>query len=180
MKPAGKPSTVQGLHLTVTVAQRYMERVKSYLSRRLRRSPQDVDDLAQEVYVRLLRVPEETLLRAPPAYLFRVAANVLNDFCRNRHKEGHVLFDSDTAEEIGESVPAHDPIAALHLGDELERAVASLPPRLAATILLRERDGYSYEEIALQLRVTVHTVHKHLAEARARLRMVLLSQRGQE
>ncbi len=172
MKPAQKRPTAKGMRLAVDAAQQYAGRVKGYLASRLRRRPQDVDDLAQEVYLRLLRMPEETLLERPAAYLYRVAANVVSDFCAKQQTQAHVLCDSDALESIGESTPMADPTVARELQDDIERAVAELPPRLQATILLRER-GYSYEEIARQLQVTPNTVRKHLAVARARLRVAL-------
>jgi RNA polymerase sigma factor (sigma-70 family) len=43
-------------------------------------TPADAQDLAQEVYLRLLRVERTDLVRQPRSYLLRIAANVLDDW----------------------------------------------------------------------------------------------------
>ena len=48
--------------------------LQSFLFRRVRRQP-DAADLAQEVYLRMLRVPDIEAIRSPESYLFVVASN---------------------------------------------------------------------------------------------------------
>src|SRR4051812_42481242 len=67
-----------------------------YLRRELRH-PQDVEDLAQEVYLRLLRFTAAESVRFPKAYVFRVAFNVLYEF-KHRRRVGQVDFDSIAAD----------------------------------------------------------------------------------
>jgi DNA-directed RNA polymerase specialized sigma24 family protein len=55
--------------------------LQAFLYRRVRRRP-DAAELAQEVYVRLLRVPDIGAIRDPGAYLYTVASNLARDLAR--------------------------------------------------------------------------------------------------
>jgi RNA polymerase sigma-19 factor, ECF subfamily len=162
-----------GAQLTASVFERYGKELHRYLLRHLRQ-PQDAGDLAQEVYLRLLRLEKSELVRQPNAYVFFVAAQVVSQF-KLRAQAEPVLYDSDIAQERTEN-PPH--FRTDELGEHLnaQRSLETLLSRLPAThrdvLLLRRRDGLSWTEIARELGLSVHTVKKYLHEARARLRML--------
>jgi RNA polymerase sigma factor (sigma-70 family) len=54
---------------------------------------------------------------------------------------------------------------------QIEAALAKLPPMQAAVLVLHKRDGLSYEEVAQKLGLKVETVHKYLTQARLKIRM---------
>jgi RNA polymerase sigma-70 factor (ECF subfamily) len=148
----------------------YREHLQQFLVRRVRRA-QDVQDLAQEVYLRLLRVQEPGYLREPLAYLYRTAANVVYEFIRSRRE--HVMFDSEAADRAASRAdnPKSDEIGdRLGYERELERVLAALPPLQQTILVLQKRDGLSYEEIAAKLDLSVHTVEKYLFRALATIR----------
>src|SRR5271154_7368567 len=60
---------------------------------------QDADDLAQEVFARLLRVRDADLVRNPLAYLLGIATHVVREF-RQRKQHERVLFDSSVADDL--------------------------------------------------------------------------------
>ena len=60
------------------VAARHGPRLKRFLRRRLRNRA-DAPDLAQEVYLRLLRVERPEEIRSPEAYLLTVASHLLRE-----------------------------------------------------------------------------------------------------
>jgi DNA-directed RNA polymerase specialized sigma24 family protein len=60
-----------------SMATEYGKRLKRFLAARLRNAD-DVPDLAQEVYLRLLRVNDHEAIRSPEAYLVTVARHVLH------------------------------------------------------------------------------------------------------
>lgn len=154
------------------VATQYQRQLHRYLLRRLGK-PQNVDDLAQEVYLRLLRLDDAEYMRTPLAYLYRVAANVLNDWNEVEQRENHVTADSDQLDrwsESGEAAWPESPSERLELAQQIERALAQLPPLQAAILVLFEQEGMSYQEIAAELKISVHTVEKYLTVARARMR----------
>jgi RNA polymerase sigma-70 factor (ECF subfamily) len=160
--------------LTTTVLGRYGRELHRYLARRLRR-PADADDLAQEVYLRLLRRNRGEAVTNPRAYMYRIASHVVSEFqTRTAIGEEHVTFNSDAVEQLDHQPPqdlGEDGLAErLHLQREVERALSQLPPTHQAIFLLHKRDGHSHEEIARKLGVSMHTVEKYLVQAKARLR----------
>jgi RNA polymerase sigma factor (sigma-70 family) len=130
-------------------------------------------DLAQEVYLRLLRVENQELVRSPQDYLYGIAAHVVYQF-RLRSRRELVIYDSDTLDEITEHPAQTDTFGGLpdrlNLQRELERALARLSPTHQAVFLLRKRDGLSLQEIATQLRLSTHTVKKYIFQAKAQIR----------
>lgn len=154
-------------------AARYKRELHRYLTRRLN-NPEDVDDLAQEVYMRLLRIDEDKIIREPLAYLYGVASHVVADFWIGAERDRDQLnIDGNTVEEW-----SNDPALALpddlaerlNLQQQLERALSQLPPMHAAVLLAHKRDGLSYEETAVKLGISVHTVEKYVTQAKARIR----------
>jgi RNA polymerase sigma factor (sigma-70 family) len=132
--------------------------------------PQTAADLAPEVYLRILRFPPQEVIEQPQAYLYRIAANVVHDF-NLRARSSPVAFDERAVQEFTErqADPSRDEVADQQ---ELERLLAPLPPAWRAALVLRHRDGYSYEEIAQQLKTTVEAVKKYLVRGQARLRQL--------
>ena len=150
--------------------------LQRFLIRRLGRV-QDTDDLAQEVFARLLRVRDAELVRKPLAYLLGIAAHVLREFRQRRQRE-RVLFDSDVADELCENpqnVVLPGEAEQLDLQSQLNWALARLPPTHQLVLLLVKRDGLSHAEAAKVAGLSVHTIEKYVVEARARLRVMLAS-----
>jgi len=142
-----------------------------FLMRRLR-STHHAQDLAQETYLRLLRMDRQELVRKPQAYLYRIAANLVYEF-QLRERNQPVSFDSDAVAEAAElptSPATNDAGDGLSLSRQLETVLAELPPLYRAVLVLRKRDGLSYSEIARTLDISVHTVKKYLARAVAQCR----------
>src|SRR5882672_7786524 len=105
---------------------KYGAELHRYLVRRLRR-PQDADDLAQEVFLRLLRLEDAELVRKPQSYLYGIASHVVREF-RMRAEQEHerLSFDSETIEALTEHPLEQlmdDPAERLHLQRQLERAL---------------------------------------------------------
>jgi RNA polymerase sigma factor (sigma-70 family) len=151
--------------------EQYHAGLHRFLMRRLR-STQNAQDLAQETYLRLLRMDRHELVRKPQAYLYRIASNLVYEF-KLRERNTPVCFDSEELERAAESpaVPATtDASEDLSLSQQLEALIEQLPPLYRAVFVLRKRDGMSYPEIARTLDISVHTVKKYLARAVAQCR----------
>lgn len=172
-------SDTSGGNLARQAVLHYARELRQYLRRRLGR-PQDVDDLAQEVYLRLLRWNEAKVVEKPLAYLYGVASHVVADFHMAAARSAFVRLDDDTLVELPEfSVDSVEDAAsdALDTEQQVTRALAQLPPTYAAIVVSYHRDGLTYEEIAQKLNLSVNTVHKYLTRARAQLRMLLAQER---
>lgn len=150
------------------------DELQRFLARRVGHA-QDADDLAQEVFARLLRVRDADLVRNPLSYLLGIATHVVREF-RQRKQHERVLFDSDLADDRcdrpDETAPA-GVAEQLELKQRLDKALKQLSPAHQLVLLLVKRDGLSYAEAAAAAGLSVHTIEKYVVEARARLRVLL-------
>jgi RNA polymerase sigma factor (sigma-70 family) len=147
--------------------------LQRFLARRVAQ-PQDADDLAQEVFARLLRVRNADLVRNPLSYLLGIATHVVREF-RQRKQHERVLFDSELAQLRADASddPSQSMADQLELRQRLDLALKKLPAAHQLVLLLVKRDGLSYEEAAAVSGLSVHTIEKYVVEARARLRALL-------
>ena len=135
---------------------------------------QDIDDLVQEAYLRLIRARSTGAIAEPRAYLFQTARNAAYDLFRRKRV---VLLD-DLAERHRPSVVEDSPDAAeiFSHAQEIELLVESihaLPPRCREVLTLRKLHGLSYREIAARLGISEHTVNAQLAIGIVRCRQFL-------
>ena len=155
------------------VAARYGRRLKRFLSVRLR-NVHDAPDLAQEVFLRLLRVSEHESIRNPEAYLFTVAGHVLQQHALRHTAESSFIDITDAVSEL--TCPeGEDPTARTDNAqriEQLERMLSQLPPRVAAALVLHRVSGYTVQEVADQLGVARETAKKYLARAAEHFRNV--------
>ncbi len=155
--------------------QKYAPALHRFLLRRIRR-PQEIDDMAQEVFARLLRVENAELVRKPASYLFGIATNVVREFrIRAEREQERVTFDSQMVDQLAEhpfETQADDMAERLNLQRQLERGLAQLPRTHRAVLLLVTRDGLSHEEAAKAANLSVHTVEKYVTDARASLKLM--------
>ena len=142
------------------------------------RNLNDIEDLVEEVILRVLRASEaqEASIIEPQAYLYGICKHVLADYRTDIEAEAaRVIVDSETVDNFGEDVIAENDRVEdrLNLSQQLEAAFSRLPPTHASVLLLHKRDGLSYEEVALQLNLSVFTVEKYITQAKARLRVMI-------
>lgn len=141
---------------------------------------QAAEDLAQEVYLRLLRFADQELVQSPENYLYRVAFNVLHEF-RLHQRRNPVQFDSTTVAELESMLPDDAPTSEQvyeqhDREDQLEAVLAKLPPMQRAVFLLAVRHDLPHEEIATRLGISLHTVRKYLYRTLHYCRTQMISQ----
>lgn len=154
-----------------TIATRYGERLRSFLSKRLRNEA-DAPDLAQEVFLRLLRVEHSESIRSPEAYLFTVASHVLHQHALKQSATPPSVDISELFSELQLTSP-DDPASKADVQqrlEQLERSMRDLPPKVSTTLMLHRYAGFSIEEIGQQLGVARPTAKKYLARALTHVR----------
>jgi RNA polymerase sigma factor (sigma-70 family) len=155
------------------VAAQYGRRLRRFLSVRLR-NVHEVPDLAQEVFLRLLRVREQESIRNPEAYLFTVAGHVLHQHNLHRAADSTFVDITEAVSELtcpeGEGPTARSDNAQRI--EQLERILSQLPPRVGAALVLHRVAGYTVQEVADQLGVARETAKKYLARAAEHCRKV--------
>jgi RNA polymerase sigma factor (sigma-70 family) len=146
-----------------------------FLGKRVR-TPVDVEDLAQEIYLRLLRARDLDQVRNPQAYLLTIARHVLAEWHEHRqHEDPLSLLDEA---ELGQDQLQSGMEADLSQM-QLDAALTQFSPLTRAILLLRFRDEYSYKEIADRLSLSERQVRRHLTRGYEQLREILLVERSQ-
>jgi RNA polymerase sigma factor (sigma-70 family) len=136
------------------------------------RNTADVPDLVQEVYLRMLRVPDVESIRSPEAYLFTVAIHVVHQHTLSQSTTP-ALVDLTRIPEMRLAPLEADPALETHALwclEQLQVALEELPPKARATFLLHRRDGLSLEEIGTRLGISLGMVKKYLMKALIHLR----------
>jgi len=150
--------------------QRWNRRLFQFLRRRVRTSV-DVQDLAQETYLRLLRSRDLSEVRNPEAYLLQVAKHVALEWCDHQPRpEALVELDEDLL--VDEHLPELELDARIS-EKRLEQTLAAVSPMMRAVLVLRLRDQLSYEAIAAELGITLRQVRRYLARGYERLRVAV-------
>jgi RNA polymerase sigma factor (sigma-70 family) len=166
-----KPSLVERLFAEHRTA------LHAFFRRRIR-SRADASDLAQEVYVRMLRLKDQEAIRNPVPYLYTVANNLVKEHAvLDQRQSSCIDIDDAPAQESLETVPEFDAEfdakqRALRLGVVLNQ----LPPKCRAAVLLRYTHELTFREIGDQLGVSPQMARKYVVQglAHCRRRMVRL------
>jgi RNA polymerase sigma factor (sigma-70 family) len=148
------------------IANRYGDRLRRFLSQRLR-NVADAPDLAQEVFLRLMRVEHHETIRSPEAYLFTVASHVLHQHTLRQSMNPVTVDISELFSEL-QLTSTDDPAASVDVEQRIEHlrhCLAQLPPKISTTLMLHRFAGFSIEEIGQQLGVSRPTAKKYLARA---------------
>lgn len=130
----------------------------------------DVEDIAQESFLRLLRVDMPELIRQPQNYLFRIASNIVHDFYLKRSNSPDFI-DYDMAMETGDNNSLEDELDRRADIRKLETMIEKLPPKQKAAFLLKKRDGLRHEEIAERLDISVYSSRTYVSKTLAHCRM---------
>jgi RNA polymerase sigma factor (sigma-70 family) len=140
--------------------------LRSFFRRRLR-AKADAADLAQEVYLRMLRLDDLTSIRNPVAYLYTVASNLAKEYSvLDRRQASRLDIEELSTQQQPETLPASDdeldaPVRVARLGAVLQQ----LRPKPRAAVELRFTQGLSYREIAMHLGVSQQMAKKYVAQA---------------
>lgn len=154
--------------------------IKRYLARFFPRA-QDVDDLAQETFLRAYAEPGRDL-HSPRAFLYRIARNLaLNERARLSNKTTSYIEDhpDPAVLEASDQVSAEDVVEGRQKLAVFADAIAALPPQCRRVFVLRKVHGMSQKDVAQKLGISVSTVEKHLATGLLRC-SEYLRQRGYE
>ncbi|MBC8000608.1 MAG: sigma-70 family RNA polymerase sigma factor [Leptolyngbya sp.] len=145
----------------------------------------DTGDLAQEVFIRVWRNINN--LRNPASFrswLTQIVTNIFYDELRKRpRKLPTVSMDEGLDDEDGSDSTTRDIADSSALPDEkilnkevsevIRAAMMKLPEHFRTSIVLREVEGLSYEEIAVLTKTEMGTVKSRIARARLKLQEML-------
>ena len=129
------------------------------------------EDLVQDAFIRAWQaLPAFRFESAFSTWLHRLAVNVA--LMEIRARAG--AEDRETDDSALEYLPSHD-TAGQRMREQLdlERAVATLPERARAVLVLHDIEGWKHEEIAVELGMAVGSSKAQLHRARGLLRQRL-------
>jgi RNA polymerase sigma factor (sigma-70 family) len=145
--------------------------LQTFFYRRIR-TKTDAPDLAQEVYVRMLRVNDIHAIRDPERYLYTVASNLVKEYAvLDRWQSRSVNLDeAHIQQRLGELPTLDGQLDVTQRVARLRTVLSQLSPKCRAAVVLQYRHGLTYQEIGERLNVSPHMVKKYLAQGLAHCR----------
>ncbi|WP_233581321.1 sigma-70 family RNA polymerase sigma factor [Acidipila sp. EB88] len=164
----------------------YHQPIYSLVARTMR-NPSDAPDLVQEIFIKVYRGVRgfhgDSSLRT---WIYRIAIHEVSNQRRwwRRHCEREVPLDCECASEDGEGLSLletlacggdspFDAAAQAELRERVEIELREIPAAFRTAVVLRDIEGFSYEEIAEILDVQLGTVKSRLMRGRAHLKVRL-------
>ena len=152
-----------------------------------------VEDLAQEVFLRLYRaLPEFRGDSTLTTYLYRIVVNVAQDEWKRRRRDREFVattpasFEEDDSAQWLENMPgdslhghARTPeqlLSDAELQDAVDNALLALSEPERAVLVLYHQEDCSYEAISAALEMPINTVRTHLHRGRKRMSALLRAQ----
>jgi len=137
----------------------------------------DARDASQEVFLRVYKY----LRRFKQdqdffAWVYRITVNVCRDMLKKRQHESDRFgsFAADSSEEVleipFEQVDAEQTLIQAQRRELISRAIATLPFKERASIVLRDVEGLSTDEVARVLKSSSTTVRSQISSARRKIR----------
>src|SRR5687768_526706 len=158
----------------------HAERVYAHVARILGAGP-EAEDVVQDACIsawRSIGSFEGTSFRA---WLFRIATNRAIDVVRARRRRGELPLEPPEDAEVEWAEPVAstpDPVEIAGQGEALkvvEEALKAIPAEQGAALMLRDIEGFSYEEIAHITASEIGTVKSRIHRARVAVRNALVS-----
>lgn len=164
---------------------KYQRKLARLLSRFIR-NPAEVDDVAQDAFIKAYRaLPSFRGDSAFYTWLYRIGINTAKNYLVSMGRRAPTVtdFDAEEAETFDDGEQLRDintpesMLMSKQVAETVNAAMESLPEELRTAIQLREIEGLSYEEIATIMNCPIGTVRSRIFRARdaiaARLRPII-------
>ncbi|GHU32915.1 RNA polymerase sigma factor [Betaproteobacteria bacterium] len=135
----------------------------------------EVEDVSQETFIKAYRaLPTFRGESAFYTWLYRIGINTVKNhmLAKGRRAPTSTDFNADEAESFEDAENLHDIntperlLQSKQIGQTVNAAMDALPEELRNAIVLREIDGLSYEEIAVEMNCPIGTVRSRIFRAR--------------
>ncbi len=158
------------------LVRRHQQRVFALVGGILRH-PEDVEDVAQQVFLKaFLGIKRFDQRAAFSTWLYKIAVNECWDYLRKK-KVRPLVYESDLSDEqvsrldaiVSADRPPEGPSARAEARELLETMLAAVPEQDRQLLVLKEMEGFSVQELADILDLNVNTVKVRLFRARGRI-----------
>ena len=153
------------------LSRRFRVPLERFFEKRIGRQV-EIDELVQEVFLHLAGGGKIESVERPEAYLFRTAANVLNDRWRRlsaRAAEAHEPYDEAVHGSAQETLSPERALLGAQAIEQLVAALYELPERTRVVWALYHFEDLTHTEIGRRLGIAVSTIEKHIGRASGHL-----------
>jgi len=137
----------------------------------------DARDAAQEVFLRVYKYLGRFKQDQPFfAWVYQITLNVCRDIARKRQQYNTQFISLDNGNEAASVISdtqadAEETLIRVQERELMLRAIATLPERERAAILLRDIEGFSTDEVAHIMRSSATTVRSQISSARQKIKV---------
>ncbi len=132
--------------------------------------PDVIDDIAQDVFITVFRNLKHFRFESQfTTWLYRITVNKCKDYLRKKAVRRIFTPIKDEEEDIASFRINEDP----DIREIVRNSIAKLPDKLRIPLVLRDMEGFSYQEIAETLNCEIGTVKSRIFRAREALRKIL-------
>ena len=171
--PSSEARPQEGVPTWDEIVTRHSDRVYR-LAYRLTGNRPDAEDLTQEVFVRVFRSLSTYTPGTFEGWLHRITTNLFLDQARRKQRIRFDPLSDESADRLTSGSPAPEAAYADRtFDDDIERALATIPPDFRVAVVLCDVEGLTYEEIADILDAKLGTVRSRIHRGRAMLRTAL-------
>lgn len=138
------------------------------------------EDIVQEIYLKLERMPDHLVVGNLEAYLFKMANNLTIDFKKSlgrRRNRDHSWIETHSYKISNE--PVYDQPAADQLIESsqkithLKMLIEELPPQCKKVFIAHKIEELPHKEIAARMGISKSAIEKHIARAMKHLTLRL-------
>ena len=182
------------MHAFEMLVVKYQRRIQRLVARMVR-DPEQVEDIAQETFIRAYRaLPQFRGESAFYTWLYRIAVNTAKKTLMDMKRDpvvtesalasrGESNETSSLENELSTDETPEAVLASREIAQTVNAAIEALPEDLRQAIVLREIEGLAYEEIASAMNCPIGTVRSRIFRAREaiaqRLRPLLGTKAGE-
>jgi RNA polymerase sigma factor (sigma-70 family) len=166
-----QPLTAQPASTLLTTYFEQREAMRRFVQARLG-SAADIEDVLQDLYLKVDGMDPSPEIREPRAFLYRLASNLIMDRWRSTRRSAardgawrSLAHGPAQVEDVDDAPSAEAVVAGRQRLAALMSALARLPDKTQTIFRLHKFEGLSYAEVAGRLGISKSTVEKHMMEA---------------
>lgn len=133
----------------------------------------EIEDVVQDTYVRIIQSEQLDCIKQPKSYIYRTAVNLAKDHVKTaRYRLAEPYGELDFVQE--DATPTDTVYHTSATDQEFALfcdVVSELPEQCRRVFVLRKVYGFSQQEIADTLNISISTIEKHVANGMKRVVM---------